>query len=233
MSIVCVISARGNSQGVKNKNIRIINGKPLIVWSIEQAISVPEIDHVFVSTDSNEIATIAEKAGAKIPFKRPDELSNERIGKFYVWKHALGMIEEILDDEIEIYVDLDCTNPLRSSEDISNAINLFKSQEDEIDAIFSVCDARKNPYFNVVEYDENGFLSISKELDSRVVRRQDAPDVFEHVASIYILKPEFIRSKENLLDGKTRGYNIGNEKSFDIDSEFDFEIIEYLMKKIR
>lgn len=231
MSIVCVISARGNSQGVKNKNIRIINGKPLIVWSIEQAISVPEIDHVFVSTDSDEIAAIAEKAGAKIPFKRPDELSNARIGKFYVWKHALGMIEEILDEEIEIYVDLDCTNPLRSAKDVSDAINLYRSHEDELDAVFSICDARKNPYFNLVEYDVDGFLSMSKELPNRVVRRQDAPDVFEHVASIYVLKPDFIRSKENLLDGKTRGYNIGSEKSFDIDSEFDFEIIEYLMKR--
>tara|TARA_B100001750_G_C15415307_1_gene549967 strand:- start:223 stop:933 length:711 start_codon:yes stop_codon:yes gene_type:complete len=232
MSVICVISARGNSQGLKNKNIKLLLGKPLIAWTIQQALATNEIDHVFVSTDSQEIAKIAQDSGAKIPFIRPPELSNSTIGKFFVWKHALEEIEKTMDSEIEIFVDLDCTNPLRTPSDISNAIQLYRdNREDNLDAIFSICEARKNPYFNLVEYDQNGQLMISKKLTKKVVRRQDAPDVFEHVASIYVLNPDFIRNSENLLDGKTKGYDIGTEKSFDIDSELDFEIIEYLLKK--
>lgn len=233
MTVICVISARGNSQGLKNKNIKPLLGKPLITWTIEHALGTKEIDHVYVSTDSKEIAEIAQNSGAIVPFLRPAELSNSDIGKFYVWKHALEEIEEILSDDIEIFVDLDCTNPLRTSEDISNAINLYRSYEnsESLDAVFSVCEARKNPYFNLVEYDAEGSLEISKKLPSRIVRRQDAPNVFEHVASIYILKPEFVRNSTNLLEGKTKGYDIGIEKSFDVDSELDFQIIEYLIKQ--
>ena len=88
----------------------------------------------------------------------------------------------------------------------------------------------KNPYFNLIE-EENGFLKISKKLENQIIRRQDAPKVFEHVASIYVLSPNFIRKGSGLLSGKAIGYNIGELKSFDVDSELDFELIEYLMKK--
>lgn len=233
MSIICVISARGNSQGLQNKNIKPLLGKPLIVWSIEQALETPEIDHIFVSTDSTKIADIAANSGAKVPFIRPPDLSTSTVGKFAVWKHALEECEKILDSVIECYVDLDCTNPLRDSSDVSATIEQYRKakKEREVDAVFSVCDARKNPYFNMVEYDSEKKLKISKELSDRVVRRQDAPAVFEHVASIYVLDPAFIKRGHNLLEGITEGYDIGVEKSFDVDSEFDFEIIEFLMNK--
>lgn len=234
MTTICVIGARGGSQGLPGKNIRPLLGKPLIAWSIEQALETPEIDHVAVSTDSAEIAEVARAYGADVPFMRPEALSGPETGKFDVWKHALDACESYYGEKIDLYVDLDCTNPLRDPSDISGAIALFHDRRaDGVDAVFSVCEARKNPYFNVVEPDEDSALRMSKTLGPTIVRRQDAPPVFEHVASIYVLDPAYIRCRGHLLDGKAIGYDIGQEKSFDADSEFDFELIEFLMHKRR
>ena len=107
-------------------------------------------------------------------------------------------------------------------------LNLARSEK--VDVVFTICNARKNPYFNLVEHEE-GFLKISKKLKTPIIRRQDAPKVYEHVASIYVLSPEFIRNGNGLLSGKALGYDIGEFKSLDADSELDFELIEFLMKK--
>src|ERR1700722_1416381 len=125
MTGLCVISARGGSQGLPGKNIRPLLGKPLIVWSIEHALAAPEIDRVVVSTDSEAIAAVAEGAGALVPFRRPAELASSEAGKFQVWQHALRACEAHFHQEFEFFLDLDCTNPLRDVEDISRAIAQF------------------------------------------------------------------------------------------------------------
>lgn len=230
-NITCIIGARGGSKGVANKNIRPLLGKPLIAWSIEQALACPEIKRVVVSTDSEEIAAIARQYGADVPFMRPPELANDTAGKWEVWQHALAACDaHYTDDPIELFVDLDCTSPLRDVADISQAIAQF--QNSTVDAVFSVCEARKNPYFNMVEM-QDGALRVSKQLPKPIVRRQDAPTVYEHVASIYVLDPNYLRTGTGLLSGRTHGYNIGSHKSLDVDCEFDFELIEYLMEKHR
>ncbi len=232
MTILCVIGARGGSQGLPGKNIRLLLGKPLIVWSIEQALATPEISRVVVSTDSDQIAEVAKKAGAEVPFIRPDSLSGPQVGKFQVWQHAYRTCEEIYKESYECMVDLDCTSPLRDSADISGAINKFRSGKDRnIDAVFSVCKARKNPYFNMVEKDQSGAMKMSKSLNDTVLCRQNAPDVYEHVASIYVLSGDYLLKASHLLDGYTEGYDIGEEKSLDVDSELDFTLVECLMKK--
>jgi CMP-N-acetylneuraminic acid synthetase len=228
MNIICVISARGGSKGVKGKNMRPILGKPLIAWSIEQALACPDIARVIVSTDSGELANIARSFGAEVPFIRPAELSNDTAGKWEVWQHALKECEQYYKEEIDLYVDLDCTSPLRDIKDISAAIKQFKNSN--VDAVFSVCDARKNPYFNMVEI-ENNCLNLCKNSPKPIIRRQDAPKVYEHVASIYVLSPDYLRTGNSLLSGCTQGYHIDQTKSLDVDSEFDFEVVEYLMKK--
>ena len=227
MNITCVIGARGGSKGLAGKNIRQLLGKPLIAWSIEQAKSCPEINRVVVSTDSEAIANVAREYGAEVPFMRPPELANDAAGKWGVWQHALQACE-LSSAPIDVFVDLDCTSPLRDTEDISKTIAQFINAK--VDAVFSVCDARKNPYFNMLEM-KNNCLKISKELPAPVVRRQDAPRVFEHVASIYVLSPHYLRSGTGLLSGCTQGYDIGVEKSLDVDSEFDFKLIEFLMRE--
>ena len=159
---------------------------------------------------------------------RPADLANDKAGKWEVWQHALEACDKHFQTPTSLYVDLDCTSPLRDVEDISRAIAQFR--ETDIDAVFSICEARKNPYFNMLEM-QNDRLTISKQLAEPIVRRQDAPNVYEHVASIYVLSPSYLRRGMGLLSGKTQGYDIGADKSLDLDSEFDFTLIEYLMKK--
>jgi CMP-N-acetylneuraminic acid synthetase len=232
MKTLCVISARGGSRGLPGKNIRRLLDKPMIEWSIEQALATPEIDRVVVSTDSEAIATVAIAAGAEVPFVRPDYLSTSEAGKFDVFKHALLSCEEHYGEEYEFYLDLDCTSPLRDVDDISACIARFREvRKHGVDGVFTVCDARKNPYFNLLETDKSGALKICKNLPSTIVRRQDAPPVYEHVASIYVFSPEYIHSASYLLDGHTEGYDIGSEKSLDVDSDLDFLLVEYLMKR--
>jgi CMP-N-acetylneuraminic acid synthetase len=231
MTILCVIGARGGSQGLPGKNIRPLLGKPLIAWTIEQARRTPEIGRVVVSTDSPAIADAARAAGADVPFMRPLDLAGPTVGKFQVWQHALAACEAHYGESYEAFVDLDCTSPLRDVSDISAAIRQFRATRDRgVDAVFSVCEARKNPYFNLVEPDSGGGLIMSKSFGPTVVSRQSAPPVYEHVASIYVLDPEYLRISGHLLDGHAEGYDIGPEKSFDIDSELDFRIVEMLMR---
>lgn len=232
MKILCVIGARGGSQGVPGKNILPLLGKPLIAWSIEQALATPEVDRVVVSTDSEEIAAAAREAGAETPFMRPAALSGPDVGKFQVWQHALEASEAYYHENYDTYLDLDCTNPLRDVADISNALRQFETARTRgVDAVFSVCRSRKNPYFNMVEADDSGALRLSKRPEKFVLRRQDQPVVFDIVASIYVLDPVFIRHGNYLFEGRTEGYDIGEAKSFDVDSEIDFNIIEMLMRE--
>jgi CMP-N,N'-diacetyllegionaminic acid synthase len=232
MATLCVISARGGSRGLPGKNIRLLLDKPLIVWSIEQALATPEIDRVVVSTDSEAIAKVAREAGAETPFIRPAHLATSEAGKFDVFKHALASCEAHYGEEYEFYLDLDCTNPLRDVSDITACIAKFRDlRQHGVDGVFTICPARKNPYFNLLEADDTGAMKICKKLPGPIVRRQDAPQVYEHVASIYVLSPNYIRSVSYLLDGHTEGYDIGSEKSLDVDSDFDFLLIEYLMKR--
>ncbi|MBI2998198.1 MAG: acylneuraminate cytidylyltransferase family protein [Deltaproteobacteria bacterium] len=231
MSILCVIGARGDSKGLPGKNIRLLLGKPLIVWSVEQALCCPEITRVVVSTNSEEIVAIARKAGAEAPFLRPWGLATDRAGKFQVWQHALVECERYYGEKYECFVDLDCTNPLRDVADISSAVQQFReSRKRGVDAVLSVCLARKNPYFNMLEVNPNGALRVCKDSPKPIVRRQDAPTVYDHVASIYVLDPAYLRRASCLLEGHVEGYDIGAAKSFDVDSELDFRIIEMLMK---
>jgi CMP-N,N'-diacetyllegionaminic acid synthase len=228
MNITCVIGARAGSKGLAGKNIRPLLGKPLIAWSIEQAKACSEISRIVVSTDSEDIAEVARSFGAEVPFLRPAELASDKAGKWDVWRHALHACDSHYAEPIDIFVDLDCTSPLRDIDDISKAIAQFRAST--VDAVFSVCEARKNPYFNMLEMAE-GSLRMCKTLPHPIVRRQDAPKVYEHVASIYVLSPDYLRRGTGLLSGHTQGYDIGASKSLDVDSQFDFDLIEFLMRK--
>ena len=233
-SILCVISARGGSQGVPEKNIRPLLGTPLIVRAIQTALEATEIQSVFVSTDSKEIATVSSRGGALIPFMRPPELAKPNSGKFQVWQHALTTCETLHDTKYSLYVDVDCTNPLIESSDITDSISQFRSLQNDnmaADAVFSVSHARRNPYFNMLEPDERGVLRMSKTKGDTVLARQDAPTVFDHIAGVYVLDTQFLRTSHHLLEGNCFGYVLPEGKAMDIDSEIDFKIAEHLLNE--
>lgn len=233
-AILCVISARGGSQGVPGKNVRPLHGKPVIARAVETVLAAPEIDRVVISTDSPAIAEAARAAGAEVPFMRPSELAQSDTGKFQVWQHALAACEALDGRRYDLYVDLDCTNPLIEPADVSGAIARFRALRaagTAVDAVFTVAAARRNPYFNLVEPDASGALRMSKRLGATVLARQKAPPVFEHVAGVYVLDTAYLRRAGHLLDGHAAGYEVPDYKAFDIDTELDFQLIEFLLRQ--
>lgn len=171
-NILCVVCARGGSQGVPRKNLRFLCGKPVIHWAIEKGLRHPCIDRVVVSTDSEEIASTAVEAGAEAPFVRPAALSDSHSGKFQVWQHALLTCEQIYGKNYDLFVDIDCTNPLITAHDIINAISYFQllsTENKNPDAVFTVAEARRNPYFNLVESEDDGTLKMSKSIGNSPV----------------------------------------------------------------
>lgn len=226
--ILCTICARGGSKGVKNKNIRLLNGLPLIAYTINQAKQSGLFKHIVVSTDSDDIADVAVKFGAEVFFKRSSELSSDNAAKIPVIKDAFVRSEQYYDLKFDYLIDLDATAPLRDSQDIINAFRQFK--DDNNDILITGVKSRRSPYFNLVEIID-GKVVLSKSLKTPIVRRQDAPKCYDMNASIYIWKREAILNQTSLFTPKTGLYEMNEESMFDIDSELDFEFVEFLLKR--
>ncbi|UXU74428.1 MULTISPECIES: acylneuraminate cytidylyltransferase family protein [unclassified Paracoccus (in: a-proteobacteria)] len=227
MTTICSICARGGSQGVPRKNIRPLLGKPLIVHTIEQALSCRAIDRVFVSTDDAEIAEVAAAAGAEVPFLRPAELATSSAAKIPVIEHLVAQVEA-MGVAVSRIIDLDPTSPLREVADIEAAAALL---DDETDCVITGYPAEKNPYFNMVERDADGNIGLVKRLPGGVTSRQAAPRVWSMNASIYVWHRHSLTA--GLWNGRTRLYEMPHERSVDIDSEIDFRLVEMLMTEAR
>lgn len=227
--ILCTICARGGSKGVKNKNIKLINGKPLIAYTIEQAKESKLFDHIVISTDSDTIANVAKEYGAEVFFKRSPEMASDTAGKLDVIRDAFVRSEEHYNKEYKYLIDLDATAPLRSVEDIINSFKQFINDDNE--NLITAMPSRRSPYFNLVEVDKSGKVGLSKKLDSSVVRRQDAPKSYDMNASIYIWKRDTILNEKSIFLEKTGLYVMPEERSIDIDNEMDFKFVEFLMKE--
>ena len=228
-NILCTICARGGSKGVKNKNIKAINGKPLIAYTIEQAKQSKLFEHIVVSTDSDEIANIAKEYGAEVFFKRDSKMASDEAGKLDVIKDAFCKSEEYYNKEFDYLIDLDATAPLRIIDDIVDSFNQFKLNNNE--NLITAMPSRRSPYFNLVEVDANGKVSLSKTLDTTIIRRQDTPKSYDMNASIYIWKRETILNKKSLFLNSTGLYIMPEERSIDIDTELDYKFVEFLMKE--
>ena len=229
MKIVATICARGGSKGIPGKNIRLLAGKPLIVHTIEMAKKCQLIDKIIVSTDSPQIAEIAEKNGVGVPFIRPKELAADEAPKLTVIKHAVQFLESRQGYHPDIIVDLDPTSPLRTVKDIEACIKIVR--DDGADNVFSVIRAHRNPYFNMVEV-VNGQVQLVKKLTSPAARRQDAPQVYDMNASIYVWKKDVLLNNDSLFLEHTRIYEMP-EWAKDIDNETDFKFAEYILKEGR
>ena len=222
------IGARKGSKGVPGKNFRAICGKPLIDWSLDQLFAHPGVGAVVVSTDDAAIYAHAVARGALPIGLRPAHLATDTAGKWGVWQHALEMSEPLCGT-VDAFLDLDCTSPLRLPEDITGALALF--DRDRPDMVMSCCEARKNPYFNLVEPDATGALHVSKPLPGGVVARQQAPVVYEHAASTYVVAPAYLRRSASLWGGRVIPYLMPPERCVDIDSPFDFTLVEFLLTR--
>jgi len=226
MRYVALICARGGSKGLPGKNIKILGGVPLIGWSIQVAKQINRIDRVIVSTDSEEIARVAREYGAEVPFMRPKELSQDNSSEWAVWQHALDFLEKNNSSIIDGVVSLPTTAPLRSVIDVENCLDEY--EKSCVDAVITVTDANRNPYFNMVTNDENGYSSLVIP-DSNLVCRQDAPVVYDMTTVAYVIRPDFVQNNSGLFEGKIRSVKVPVERGIDIDTELDFRIAESIL----
>jgi CMP-N,N'-diacetyllegionaminic acid synthase len=229
MTRLCTICARAGSKGVKNKNIRDILGKPLIAYSILQARESRLFGSVAVSSDSKEILEIANVHGADFLIERPAELATDEAPKLPVIQHCVLETERIAGKIFSVIVDLDATSPLRLADDIRGAVKLLEDRS--VSNVITGTPAHRSPYFNLVELGENGVAALSKTLPKPVARRQDAPKCFDMNASIYVWMRDALFENTVLFKRDTLLYIMPQERSVDIDSEIDFQIVELLMQQ--
>lgn len=227
MKVVAFIFARGGSKGLPGKNIRPLNGKPLIVWSIEHALAVKRIKRVIVSTDSDEIAELARQYGAEVPFMRPAELAGDNSAEWLAWRHALNYLKESTGALPEVMVSVPTTAPLRLPIDIENCLDEY--EKGNADMVITVTDAHRSPYFNMVKTDADGSAVLVNPTSSAIARRQDAPVVYDMATVCYVANSEFVMTHNGIFEGKVKAVNIPTERAIDIDTLLDFQIAESLL----
>lgn len=225
---LCTICARRGSKGLVGKNIRPLMGTPLIAHSINQAKKTGIFDIIAVSSDDPDILHIAKEYGADIVIDRPSELATDIAAKVPVINHTVLEVEKITSSKYDVIVDIDATSPLRKSEDIIACVNLLNNKKSS--NVITGCTSHRSPYFNMVERDNFGNTQLVKNLNKNIVRRQDAPLCYDMNASVYVWDREKFEKEPKLFYPDTQLYVMPKERSWDIDSELDFLIVEMIMK---
>lgn len=228
-TVIAVICARGRSKGVPQKNIRLLGGKSLITYTLEQAKKFAYADRVIVSTDDEEIKSVAEKSGIEIPFLRPEELATDEVSVIPAIIHAVQMAEGYWKEKYDIVINLSPTGPLRTVLDIELTLKMLVDTPGT-DVVFSVSKSHDNPYFNMVETDGRGYFNISKKSKKSIVRRQNVPEVYAMNGSIYGIWKRILFAEKSFFTKKTRVYIMPRERSIDIDNNIDFELAEFFMR---
>jgi CMP-N,N'-diacetyllegionaminic acid synthase len=228
--ILGTICCRGGSKGVLGKNTRLLNGLPLLTYTINSAQQSKYLNNLIVSSDSQEILDIANSNGVAITFVRPDDLSTDTASKWPVFIHAVENYEKLTGETVSYIVDMDVTVPLKTTQDIDNAI-LLALQSHEIDVVITGYEPERNPYFNMMEINDFGFAEMVKKTPSPIVRRQDAPKVFSLTPAAYVIKKEALYQYQHWSEAKSMISEMPRERSIDIDTELDFKLIEFLMNE--
>ncbi len=223
--IIAIIPARSGSKGVKDKNIKELNGKPLIAYTIEEANRCGVFDCVFVSTDSEKYAQIAREYGAEVPFLRTSENSSDKAGSWDVVREVLSK----LDKKFDIVVLLQPTSPLRNSNNILEALDLFFSKN--ADTVCSVCETPHSAFWcNTLDESLSMQDFIKKEYQKP---RQELPKTYTLNGAIYICKTELLQTNPNFYGEKSFAYIMDAVKSVDIDTELDFTLAETIISRYK
>lgn len=226
MKPLVVILARGGSKRLPGKNIKPLNGKPLIHYTIEAAREVFDDSIICVSTDDEEIKQVSEQTGLKVPFLRPKELATDTADSRSVLLHANEYYKEEVEYEADVIIMLQPTSPLRNSTHIREALELYN---DGLDMVVSVKETDANPYFVLYEENQVGFLEKSKKGD--FTRKQDCPKVWELNGAIYVMNAESLKKRQPKDFKKVVRYEMPILESFDIDNDIDFKIVEMISLK--
>lgn len=227
IDMLAVIPARGGSKGVPGKNIKLLAGKPLIVYTIEAALASNIFEKVIVSTDSEEIADIAKKNGAEVPFIRPNSLSGDMVASDDVIIHALDFYTQ-RGDTYSSVCKLQPTSPLRNSEHLKEAFNLFC--EKDADFVVSVCECEHSPLWSGVLGEDSGLDNFIKE-DVKRACRQELPTYYRLNGAIYMGKTEAFYNNKSFIGKNGFAFIMKQNDSIDIDSNIDFDLATLMMKK--
>ena len=229
MNLLITVCARGGSKGIPGKNIKMLNGKPLIEYTLNSAQKISEKFNakVSISTDDENILKICQSLGYQSNYIRPLELSTDHAGKIDTIHDLLLFEEKELVLTYDYILDLDVTSPLRTQGDMLEAFELLENNTDALN-IFSVNKANKNPYFNMVEENGNGYFELSKK--GEFLTRQSANPVFELNASFYFYKREFFNLVDKtVINSRSLIYEM-NHICFDLDHPIDFEFMSFLFE---
>jgi N-acylneuraminate cytidylyltransferase len=218
--IIAIIPARGGSKGIPRKNIRLLDGKPLITYSIEAALKSKYIDRVVVSTEDKEIAEVSKKYGAEI-IERPKELATDTAPTEPALEHVIEWLKEHEDYKVDIVVLLQPTSPLRNSKHVDEALDIFLNGD--YDSLLSVCPS----HAFIWKIIENSY-PINYDFKNRP-RRQDKEPEYRENGAIYITKYKILTGNHNRLGGKIGLYVMPEEYSTEIDTEFDFWLCEKIL----
>lgn len=225
MSVYAFIFARGGSKGLPGKNIKLLGGVPLIGHSIRLAQQLDDVDKVFVSTDSDEIAAVAESFSAEV-IKRPQELASDTTSEWLAWQHAIQFLRA-RGETFDVFLSLPTTSPLRGKEDVEQCLAAL---DDLTDMVVTVTPAARSPYFNMVIRAEDGRSEVVIRNDT-IRRRQDAPAVYDMTTVAYVSRPDFILENSGVFAGEVKSVIVPKERAVDIDDAFDFMIAEALHRK--
>lgn len=227
--VICTICARGGSKGVPNKNARTVAGQPLLAHTIQQALDSALCDAIAFSSDSELYLELAAQAGASVLVRRPAELASDTAGKLPVIRHCVEAAELQLGITADIVIDLDCTSPLRVADDIRACLTLLR--DTGAGNVVTAAPARRSPYFNLLERMPDGRIDLAKRPATPILRRQDAPACFDMNASIYVWQRAALFQREGLFHPDTQLHVMPEERSIDIDSELDLEIVSMLLER--
>lgn len=227
--MIAIIPARGGSKGVPGKNIKLLNGAPLISYTIAAAYESNVFDRVIVSTDSEEIAEVSIKYGAEVPFLRPKSISGDMASSDDAIIHALNYFEEKAG-RVESVCKLQATSPLRDAGHIIEAYKLFSLTD--VDFVVSVCECEHSPFWTGVLDETFSLDGFIKEEYKRACR-QSFPQYYRLNGAIYMGKTDAVISQKSFLGPNGKAYVMQQEDSIDIDSVLDFRIAEMIMKERR
>ena len=225
-----VILARGGSRSLPRKNIRCLGGKPLIAHTIEAAQNARQLDRLIVSTDSPEIAEVARGLGAEVPFMRPPELARDGTLSIHSLRHALQWVQANEEWTPEYVLLLQPTSPFRTPADIDQSIEL--AREKDADSVVSFTQARQHPYW-MKRLTDDGLLVdfLSQEPDPTYSVRQNLPQVYYPVGSIFVIKPGVLLKQDSFYTDETYAYLVPGERAMDIDTDLDFRMAEFLLEE--
>ena len=231
LKMICTICARAGSKGVKNKNLKEIAGMPLVAHSVKQAVESGFFVAIAVSSDSEEILKVARQYGATHLILRPIEMATDQAPKLPAIQHCVSEVEKLSQNKFSLVVDLDCTSPLRSIDDIAQCIQKLKECANATNLITGA-PSRRSPYFNMVVTDDQGYAHLAVGTESQIVRRQDAPKCYDMNASIYVWRRDELFNSEKVIGSRTLFYEMPEERSIDIDSPLDFKIVKFILENV-